>query len=95
MKRYENNNGWVLGLSTSKERNNVMEDIAKDIDPSGKDVALYTPRDNKEYFITKEVEKGNDKVQYHLEANGKTKKVTCNFYNSDSVINRNVRKMYK
>lgn len=95
MKKFENNDGWVLGFSTKKEEENLMSAISTDINPTGKDIALYTPKDNLEYFIDKEVEKSGDNVQYHLRANNKTKKVTCSFYNSDSVINRNVRKMYK
>jgi len=86
--------GLYLKFYTEAEQQKTWEEILTDVSPVGKDIALYTPRDNKEYFILSETETSYNKFTAKIKANGKTFNVKYDLCNQHEKTYSAVRKAY-
>ncbi len=86
--------GLYLKFYTEAEQQKTWEELSIDVSPIGKDMPLYTPRDNKEYFILSETETSYNKFTATIKANSKTFTVKYDLCNMHEKTNLAVRKAY-
>ena len=95
MKKYTSPEGWNLEFYTKAEQEATWRQIEKDISPVGKNVPLYTPRDNLKYYIISETELGTGmRMRAKIKAAGKRASVTARIENIQERIENRVRKLY-
>jgi hypothetical protein len=87
--------GLIAVMMSDKEQEALWKELSQDVSPIGKNVPLYTPRDNKEYFIVSEKELSFEKYEAEIRANGKTIKVKYGWRHQDDKIYKAVRKAYE
>lgn len=81
---YKTESGLNMKVLSDSERKQAWKELDEDISVIGKDIALFTPRDNLKYFIDKEVSASFEKYTLTIRANGKTFEVKCNICNEQS-----------
>lgn len=95
MKTVKLQSGLVAHRLTQSEQNVIWSELSKDVSPVGRNIELFTPQDNKRYFIVSETEIKYDSYQCVINANGKNIKVKYNICNQQSKIDKAVRLAYK
>jgi carbonic anhydrase len=87
--------GLLAHLLTEREQNVLWAELSKDISTIGKNIELFTPRDNKGYYIVSETELKYDSYESVIKANGKTIKVKYNICNQTEKTYKAVRGAYE
>jgi len=86
--------GLLSHRLTVSEQNAVWAELSQDVSPIGKNIELFTPRDNKGYYIVSERELKYDSYEAVIKANGKTLKVKYNVCNQHEKTYKAVRSAY-
>lgn len=86
--------GIPMKLYSKAEQDATWKEIEQDISPIGKNIALYTPQDNLEYFIVSETEVKFQTYVVVLSIKGNCYAVKCNICNQDKVTYKKVREIY-
>lgn len=86
--------GLIAHHLTEGEQNRLWDELSVDISPIGKSIELFTPRDNKGYFIVSETKIKHDTYKSVIRANGKTFNIKYNVCNQDEVTYKAVRNAY-
>lgn len=94
MKTYRTPDGFIIKMMNEDEQAKAWKELSVDISPIGKNIELFTPRDNKGYFIVSEKEISFEKYEAVIKANGKTIKVKYNICNQDEKTYKAVRQAY-
>tara|TARA_R110000868_G_scaffold14069_1_gene65595 strand:+ start:80 stop:367 length:288 start_codon:yes stop_codon:yes gene_type:complete len=94
MKRIKLESGLYANVYSDAERDKTWGEVSQDISPVGKNIELFTPQDNKSYFIDKETEIKYDSYVAEIRANGKKLTVKYNICNQHAKTYSAVRKAY-
>jgi len=94
MKIVKLESGLIAHQLTDAEQNIIWNELMQDTSPVGKNIELFTPRDNKGYYIISETELMYDSYEAVVKANNKTFKVKYNICNQQEKTYKAVRKAY-
>lgn len=72
MKKVILQSGLIAHFYSDAEQAATWKELNVDLSVIGKNEPLYTPRDEKEYFIDSVEKLGTDKYRQEIRANGKT-----------------------
>ena len=86
--------GLKAQMLSKSEQDLLWAELSQDVSPVGKNIELFTPRDNKGYFILSEVELKYDSYVATIKANGKTFTVKYGICNQHEKTYKAVRKAY-
>ncbi len=86
--------GLTAHMLSNAEQNVIWAELSQDLSPIGKNIELFTPRDNKGYYIISETELKYDSYESVIKANGKTIKVKYNICNQQEKTYKAVRMAY-
>ncbi len=94
MKVVKLQSGLIAHMLDPKEQEIIWKELSQDVSVIGKDIPLYTPQDNLEYFIVSEKEITYDKFEATLKIKGSLYTLRYDLCNQDKKTYAFVRKIY-
>lgn len=86
--------GLLAHRLSQSEQDQVWKELDVDTSVIGKNIPLYTPKDNIEYFIVSEVETSFEKYTVTIKVGGVEVSFKCNLCNQQVKTNEAVRKQF-
>lgn len=94
MKRHITPDGFRMDILSDEERKAAWAELDQDVSHIGTNIPCYTPRDNLEYYVTREVEVKPHWFVVVLSVKGLCFSIRTSLWNMQENIYKHVRKKY-